>query len=431
MSLLGWPLIIVVLGISLICTFASRFVQFRYFIQGFKELFFPPKQDTAGDMTSLQAFINTLSTNLGNGSIAGMATAIFSGGPGAAFWALLFGIILMAVRYAEVYLSVYFAQTVSKDMTLGGPMIYLRYVVGGRSLAYVYALSCFFFGLTGANALQTNSISLSLQATCGLSTWLTAFIMLLFTFYILLGGAPRILAFSERIVYVKVIVFLTATLLILLFNWSAIGSALYLIIRSAFSSHAFNGGVIGFSVQQAIRFGMNRSIFATESGLGTAAILFGFTGKTNPVESGVLAMMSTFISTLICFIIALCIVVSGVWNSGLTSTPLVIASFSTVFGSFGGPIVTFLAISFGIGVLVSYIYITRAAWLFLTGGSYVSVFIFCYAAAAFAGAIASVESVWLLIEIVNGVMLVVNLFGILYLMPVIARGLYNYEQLHS
>ena len=149
------------------------------------------------------------------------------------------------------------------------------------------------------------------------------------------------------------------------------------------------GGVIGYTIQHAIRSGMSKSIFATESGLGTAAILFGHTGSKTPVKDGIIATFSTFISVLVCFIVALCIIASGVWTTGLTSTPLTIAAFSTVFGEqFGGIAVSFLSISFGVGVLVSFAYITREVWLFLTNNKYANIFPMIYCLFAFGGRIA-------------------------------------------
>jgi AGCS family alanine or glycine:cation symporter len=205
-------------------------------------------------------------------------------------------------------------------------------------------------------------------------------------------------------------------------------SALHLIITSALTPSALAGGAFGFTIQEAMRYGMLRSIFATESGLGTAAILFGFTGSDQPIKDGLMSMISTFVSALVCFLVGLCIVASGAWSSGLDSTALTIASFETVFGQFGGWIVSFLSITFGIGVLVTYAYITRAAWLAVTNGKYLMVFTVSYALATFLGAIMPVQMLWDAIDVVNATMLIINLAGIAYLLPVIVKGLRAYKQ---
>lgn len=437
--LISWPLFAYVIGISLICTIALRFIQFRYFFYAWKHVLFPAKPELSKehgkiDMTPLQAFINTLSTNLGNGAIAGMAVAIYAGGPGAAFWVLVFGFMVMILRFAEVFLSMYYGgQMSSQEATkLGGPMLYLRHVPFGKTLAFLYAAICLPFGLIGGNSSQSSAISVSLVTTFGkygVTALMVAIALFIFMLYVVLGGAERVVKISERIMLLKVIVFFGSTLLVLGYHFTSIGSALSLIFSSAFTSRAATGGLIGFSVLQAIRYGMGRAIFATESGLGTAAILFGHTGSKEPVKDGIISTLSTFLSTLVCFIVALCIVVSGTWNSGLQSTDLTIAAFSTVFGpDLGGIIVSFLSISFGIGVAVAFAYVSREVWLYLTGGKWVNLFSIIYCLFTFWGALFNAQAVWDATMIPVGLLLIINLFGIIYLLPVIKKSVGSFIQ---
>ncbi len=423
--ILGWPLMIYVVAASIICTIFFKWIQFRYFFYAWKVILFPRRNEKAqeriGDMTPVQAFVNTLSVSLGNGSIAGMATAIYAGGPGSAFWVLIFGFLLMSVRFAEVYISTLYGARAATSSVLGGPMLYLKDVFCGKFLAYCYALLCLLFGLTIGNAMQANSIQLSIATTWGISPLVTAVFLLFFVLYIVFGGASRIVKASDRIVPVKVGVFFLSAFAILIYHYQSLAHALYLIVTSAFQPTAVAGGIVGFTVTQAIRYGMARSIMATESGLGTAAILFGFTGSDEPMRSGLMGMVGTFVSTCVCFLVALCIVVSGVWNTGLNSTALTIAAYNTVFGNFGGWIVSFLSISFGIGVLVTYAYIARASWLFLTNGRFDIIFSILYCLFSFGGALVNVEVVWSTGDIINAGMLIINLFGILFLLPRISK----------
>ena len=420
----SWPGIILLLGATLFCTIAFRFVQLRAFIRMWKETLFPTSvQEHTGDISPMQAFVNALSSSLGNGAIAGIAVAIYTGGPGAALWVLILGMGLMAVRFAEVYLSIAYGADKSKTVLLGGPMVYLKQVFGGQHLAYVYGLSCFIFGLIGGNAAQANSISLSFATTWGVPVMVAALVLFAFVGYVVLGGAKRIAQISDIIVPIKVIVFFTATGLVLVYHAGALADALRLIVLSGLSSEALAGGIVGFSLQQALRSGLLGVAFATEAGLGSSAILFGSSGSNDAVRSSLMAMLSTFISVLAAFIVALCIVVSGVWQSGSTSTALTIAAFNTVFGSFGGWIVSFLSVVFGIGVLVSYAYITRSAWLYLTNGRYEKAFVVMYCVTSFLGALVKVDIVWNSINVVMAVMLFINLFGIVCLTPRIARDL--------
>lgn len=429
-AVVGWPLMIFVITVSLVYTIALRGVQFRYFFSSWKATLFPSKKsETVGDMSPFQAFIGTINSNLGNGSIAGMATAIYAGGPGSALWVVIFGLILMAIRFAEVYVSALYGMKEKSDNALGGPMLYLKDVAGGSFLPYLYAIFCLLFGLLGGNAMQANSIRVSLDTTWSIAPMITGVILFAFVLYILLGGAHRIIQFSLRIVPIKVAVFVLSATAVLVYHYKMIPSALHMIIANGCGMSAFAGGVVGFSLQQIIRAGMTRSIFATESGIGSAAILFGSTGSTDPIQSGLMGMVSTFLSTLTGFIVALCIVVSGVWDCGLNSTALTIASFETVFGQFGGWIVTFLSVSFGFGVLVSYAYIARVLWLFLTGNRYPLGFVALYSLCTLGGAISSVDLVWDLIGISLAGTLLINLYGLLMLLPKIRPALI--EQLRS
>ena len=172
------------------------------------------------------------------------------------------------------------------------------------------------------------------------------------------------------IVPLKVGLFFVSAVMILMFHYQSIIPALKLLLI-ADSTAAFAGGIAGFTIQQAMQYGILRSINATESGLGTAAILFGSTGSVHPVRDGIMAMATSLVSALVCFTVSLCIVASGVWNSGATSTALTIAAYQSVFGSIGGWLVTFLSTAFGIGVMVSYAYITKAAWDTITGNRFV------------------------------------------------------------
>jgi len=349
MWLLGWPLIVYTVAVSIICTVAFSFIQFRSFFKAWRVILFPDKTVTDGDMTPLQAFINTLSTNLGNGSVVGAATAVVMGGPGAGIWVLFFGMILMAVRFAEVYASTYYGAKAPKGTTLGGPMLYLKEVPGGKFLSVLYAIFCLLFGLIVGNAMQTHSISYSLLTTWGVNSYVSAVGIALFICYVVFGGAKRIVAISDYLVPVKVIIFFGASIIIIGYHFGALIPALHLMIKSAVRPDAVAGGLVGFTVMQAMTYGLNLSVTATESGLGTAAILFGYTGSKDPMESGLMGMISTFVSSLVCFLVALCIVISGVWDSGLQSAALTIASYNTVFGAWGGWIVSFLSISFGMG----------------------------------------------------------------------------------
>lgn len=421
---LGWPIIFYVVPISILCTFFLGFVQIRYFFTAWKLTLCPSKEanQSSGEMTSLQAFLNTLSANLGNGSLAGMATAVYAGGPGAALWVVIIGLLLMSVRFVEVFLGADYSRERTRP-GLGGPMLYMKDVPGGSFLLWTYAIVGTFFGIIVGNGIQANSVCNSVTSTWGVYPIITAVILLFFSLYIVSGGAQRVAKASEAIVPIKVILFFSTSLFVLCYHYQNIPQALHLIVQGACGSLALAGGVVGFCMQQAIRFGMSRSIMATESGLGTAAILYGATGSKEPVKDAIMSMLSTLISTIVCFIIGLAIVASGVWSNGMTGIALTIATYQTVFGAAGGWIVSFLSISFGIGVLVAFAYIGRETWFFVTGGRYGRLFEVVYCIVSFVCALASVELVWIMAELSGAIMLIANLWALVWLLPRTKRAL--------
>lgn len=418
----GWPLLIFVLTISVITTVMLGLIQFRKFFEAWRLTLFAGPAELVGDMTPFQAFLNALSTSVGNGSIAGIATAVHMGGPGAALWIFVFGLLSMALRFAEVYLSIDFAPIKQLHGTIGGPMIYLRKLPGGAFLSKGFALFLLFLSLSSGNAMQANSISIGFVRILPISSFVVASLLLLFIGYVMAGGAQRIVKVSDMIVPFKVGLFFCTAIIILLYHWQSLMHAFYLMGVGALYPQALIGGATGFMVQKAMRYGIVRSVNATEAGLGTAGVLFGGTASKEPYTNGLMSMVSVFISAnLVCFIVALMIIASGVWNSGQTSLDLTISAYETVFGALGGWIVTLLSVSFGMGVLVAYGYIARSCWFFLTGGRFQRVFEILFCSVTFLGAIAEVELVWNAADLANAGLLITNLLGILYFLPYLRR----------
>lgn len=429
----GWPLIVVFVIVGGISTIILNFVQFKYFIKSWKLVLFPDKSEKTltGDaqMTSFQAFINTLGTSTGNGSIAGIGTAIYTGGPGAAFWILVAGVFAMALRFMEVFLATYVIGKYNFRTAKGGPLVYLHLVPGGSFLPYVYCVFLFLYGLTSGNAMQANSIGLGLSRASGgmIEPIYVAMFLTLFVVYVLMGGAKRILQISDRLVPFKVAIFIVSSLIVLIYHSNAILGAFTLIWQGAFSPSAVAGAAIGITVQQTIRSGFARSLNAHEAGLGVAGIFFGTSNSKEPVDDSIMSMLGAFISSyVVCFMVALCIIVSGVWNSGLNSTALTISAFNTVFGVYGGWVVTFCAASFGLGVMVSFAFIVHECWNFLTGGRFGKMAYLIYILVTFFGTLAKVDLIWNTNDIVNGLMLLINLYGMVWFLPVIREAINKY-----
>lgn len=428
----GWPLLVGVFLASVFVSLQLRFVQFRYFFSSIRMLFSANDHDAsnkkASELTAFQAFINTLGANIGNGSLGGIPVAICTGGPGAIFWLLVMSTFAVALRYAEVYLGMVFIGKHRFGSAKGGPMLYLSLLPGGFVLSYAFALFCFGYAIFAGNIIQCNTVGLALQKTWSIDPYYTAFFVLAFILYILVGGSARVVNVLDKLVPFKVALFIGSCLIVLMYNYQAIPHAFYLIWQGAFHPQAFIGGSLGYALQTVMTVGLQRSVLIHEAGLGTAAVAFGSTTGQFAVKDSILSMLSVYINThIICLMIGLALLTTGVWNNGETSSALVVSAYETVFGSFGGWIISFLSINFGISVLVSYAYLGKVCWNFLTGGRLMFVFPIVYATAAFIGTFMKVSLAWDLADIVNAGLLIVNILGLVWFMATIRQGLKDYE----
>ena len=428
----SFPFLIAVLGICVFVTLRLRFVQFRYFIDALKMVFAPAEtgeSKKAGELTSFQAFINTLGANIGNGSLAGIPVAIYLGGPGSIFWLLVMSTFAVALRYAEVYLGMNFIGKFKYGSAKGGPMLYLSMMPLGPILSYSFGFACLGYSIICGNIVQCNAVGLAFNRAWGIDPYYTAFFVLMFIGYVLFGGSDRIVKYLDLLVPFKVGLFVLSSLCVLVYHYQAIPHAFYLIFQGAFSPESIGGGAVGFTLQKVIATGFQRGMFIHEAGLGTAAVAFGATAGKDPAKDSIMSMLSVYINThVVCLMVGLSVIASGVWNNGETSSALVISAYETVFGAFGGWIITFLVMNFGISVLVSYAYIGNICWSFLTGGRALFIFPFIYAAGAFFGTYMEVDLVWSISDLINATLFVINMIGLLWFTGVIRSGLLNYEK---
>lgn len=415
----GLPLIVFIVGVGVTATVRLYFIQFRKFFSSWK-LILAKEEGSTGEISPFQAFLKVLSSSLGNGALAGIAVAMHAGGPGAAFWIFVFGFIAMILRFAEVCLATSFSAISTTGRVLGGPFLYLQQLPGGKYLPSIYAVMCLCYGFFSGTAMQCNSIVNALTEVVDVSPFVIASLLTVFILYTLLGGSKRIIKANSIIVPLKVILFFFFCTGVLLYHWAAIPAALLLIVKAAFNPQAVVGAAAGLSVIRVFSLSVTKVINASEAGLGTAAVIYGSTGSKNPLHDSLTAMLGTFISlNLVCFMVALSIVASGALASGQTGAALTSIAFQSVFGVFGGWIVTLLSILFGIGVFVAYGYVGRQCWFFLTNDRFEHAFTFIFCALSFWGAVSDVPVVWATIDIINAGNLIINLSAILYLLPYI------------
>lgn len=409
----GIPIIVFIIGVGLICTFLFRFVQFKYFFSGWKLLgaMEGKSSEDKNTISPMQAFINALSASLGNGGLAGMAVVLVMGGPGTAFWVFMLGFISMAIRFVEVYGGIVLAQE-----GYPGPLAYIKELPYGQFFVRFYAFVFFLYIVFAGMSMQTNSIGLSLQKSFGFCPIRIGVGFALLFLYILLGGSRRIMKASEYIIPTKVFLFFIGIIILLVYHHANIIPAFYLVMDQAFTTNAIVGGVAAYTMQRAITVGFSKALNATEVGVGTAGIFFGATESKAPLKTSIISMLTAFISTnLVCAAIIFAIVTSGVsLTSGATSTELVIIAFETVIGKFAGPAVTFLSFAFGIGVIVAYTFLGYKIWEFLFGKSTLFIYYFLVVFIGFVGPIVSVDFVWNSVDFLVGILIFINLLGLLW-----------------
>ena len=428
----GWPLLCIIMCVGLLASIATNFVQVRYFFTSWKLLLFPKKDEgetiKGAQLSPYQAFLGALGTSVGNGNIAGISTAVACGGPGAGVWILVAGFIGMVLRFAEVYLGIYFNKHKIRGVR-GGPVAYLSQLPGKTFMPYVFALLFFFYALTSGNAMQANAIGDAIHSTWGINHKLIALGITLFLIYAIMGGAKRVIAISDRLTPFKVLAFFISAIIVLVYHHQMIIPALKLIFSSAFSYKAVAGGTAGFTLQQIIKHGFTRAFNSTEAGFGTAASFFGESGSKHPTNDAIISMVGVFISTVfVCFLMAMVVVASGVWNNGAIGSALAIDAYKTVFGFYGGWVVTFVAASFGLGVMVAFLFIGKTGFFFLTKGRGEKWFYIIFCTVTFMGTIQKVDMIWKINDLVNGLLLLVNLYAIVLFVPLLHKAIINYKR---
>ncbi|MCX5923820.1 MAG: amino acid carrier protein [Candidatus Dependentiae bacterium] len=428
------PFLLFFFGACVYMTVQLNFIQFRYFLQSVRSVFQPSKKsnsiEESGQLSPFQAFINTLGGNIGNGSLAGIPVAICVGGPGAIFWLLLMSTFSVSLRFAEVYLATYFSDKATAQKS--GPMYYLSLVPGGAVLSALFGIFGFAFMLTGGNLIQCNAIGLAVFKSWGIAPMITAVFVTLFVTYIVVGGSSRIVQYLDKLVPVKVYGFLISAIIVLAYHYASIPHALYLIVSLAFDPQAALGGTLAFALQQSIATGFQQGVNASEAGLGTAAVAFGTTKGQDPMTSGIMSMLSVYINThLVCFLVALSVIASGVWNNGETSSALLISAYETVFGAMAGLIVTVLVTMFAISVVVAYAYNAKVCWDFLLKGKFSWGFPVVYVLCAAYGVLMNAKIVWVINSVTTAGLFAVNVVGLLYFTKTIKAGLHAYRTKHQ
>ncbi|KPL05014.1 MAG: hypothetical protein AMJ73_02925 [candidate division Zixibacteria bacterium SM1_73] len=416
-------LIIFLLFTGVFLTIRYRFIQIRKFGHGVGLItgrYEDPKDE--GEITHFQALSAALSATIGTGNIAGVATAIVSGGPGAVFWMWVTGALGMVNKYNSALLGLNFRKIHPDGTASGGPMYYLERGLKVKFLGWLFA----FFGAVASfgigDMVQANSVAKPLEENLGIPSLATGLIVALFVGLVIIGGIKRIGRVASRVVPFMCVVYILGALIILLTNLEKLPYAVGLIIKHAFSPTSAAGGFLGATVAQTIRFGVARGLFSNEAGLGSASIAHSAAKTKEPVREGLVAMLGPFVDTIvICSMTALVIISTGAWTSGLTSSPLSAHAFELGLPVVGKWIVTFGLVFFAFSTMLTWSYYGDRCSEYILGSKAVMPYRWLFVMCIPIGAVVKIDLVWLLTDIMNGFMAFPNLIGILGLSGLVAR----------
>ena len=420
----GPPMLVAILGTGFFLMAGLRLMPILRLGTGFRLLWQgrEPGEAGTGEISPFNALMTSLSATIGTGNIAGVATAIFLGGPGALFWMWCTALVGMATKYAEAVCAVRYREVDDLGNHVGGPMYYIK---NGLSAKWLWLAPTFavFGALAGfgiGNTVQANSVASVIDASFGVPTWITGLVLMVLVGAVLLGGIKRIAQVAGALVPFMAISYILAGLIVLVINLDGVPMAIGLIFSHAFTPVAAEGGFAGAAVWAAIRFGVARGIFSNEAGLGSAPIAHAAATTKNPVRQGLVAMLGTFIDTIIvCTITGLAIVTTGVWTSGETGAALTSAAFEASIPGVGGYLVTIALAIFAFTTILGWSFYGEKCVAFLLGVRSIMTFRILWILAVPVGATIDLGFVWLLADTLNAMMALPNLLALLLLSPIV------------
>jgi AGCS family alanine or glycine:cation symporter len=412
-------LLILLFGSGLFLTARYGVVQVRRFGDALRTFIAQGEQGAVGVLSPFQAFMTALAATIGTGNIAGVAAGIVSGGPGALFWIWCYGFVATAVKFSEAVLGVTFRDT-RDGLTRTGPMYYLRDGLKSPALAWIYALVAGVAALTTTPFTQTNSIALVMRTIVGVPPWITGIAVAVLTWLVIIGGIKSIGRAAEKLTPLKVGLYLSGGLFVIVSFASHLPEVLALVVREAFSMRAVAGGSLGFVV--AMRYGLARGMYANEAGYGTAAVAYGTAQSRRPVQQGLNAVMEVFIVSFVTSSIsALTILLTGAWLSGQTSTAAVAVAFNAAIPHAGGYIVAISVFLFGYTTLIGWAFYGEQFLTYILGPRVVVPYRWIYCLLIPLGAMTKVELVWAWGDLMNALQVLPNIIGVLGLSGLVAR----------
>lgn len=428
----GPAMLILLVGTGIFLTIGTAFIPLRKIGYGLRMLWAGRKPtDEKGDISPFNALMTAMAATVGTGNIAGVATAIALGGPGAIFWMWMTALVGMATKYAEAVLAVRYREVDSRGNYQGGPMYYIKNGLGKKWkwLAFLFAA----FGTVAAfgigNTVQANSVAQVVASNFNVPTWVSGAILAILTAVVLIGGVKRIGTVAGKLVPFMALAYVAGALIIIVMQFDQVPAALGLIVSDAFTGTAAAGGFAGSTVMMAIRFGVARGVFSNEAGLGTAPMAHAAAKTNDPVRQGVIGMLGTFIDTIIiCTMTALVIVLSAGWTqidpatgqqfSGAALTSL---AFGQALPGIGNYVVTIGIMLFAYTTLLGWSFYGERCAEYIFGVKSIAPYRVLWIISIPIGAMAELNPLWLLADIMNALMAIPNLIALLLLSPVVFK----------
>lgn len=425
----GPPLLVLLVGTGIYLSTRLALLQVFKLPKALK-LIFTAESKGQGDISSFAALATALAATVGTGNIVGVATAIKLGGPGALIWMWVAAFFGMATKYAEGVLAIKYRTQDANGEIAGGPMYYIVNGMGKnwKPLAVIFSIFGVMVALLGSGTFtQVNSITDSLNNSFGFNPKIISILLAILVAIVVFGGIQSVSKVAEKVVPFMALIYILAALTVLIFNASAILPSVMLVLKSAFTGQAATGGFAGATIMVAIQAGIARGVFSNESGLGSAPIAAAAAKTEEPVEQGLVSMTGTFIDTIIiCTLTGLTIIVTGGWSSALNGASLTQQAFSTVFGQFGIFAMTISLVLFAFTTILGWGYYGERCFEFLFGTRAIPIYRFIFVLMVAIGGYLKLELIWIIADIVNGLMAIPNLIALLALSPIIIKETKSY-----
>lgn len=427
--LTGSVLIIALVGIGLLFTFKLGFIQIRGFKDGWNRTFgglFSKKGDAGKDgMSSFQALATAIAAQVGTGNIAGAATAIAVGGPGAIFWMWISAFLGMSTIFAEAVMAQKFKQVSDDGTVTGGPVYYIRGAFKGtfgKVLAAIFAvLIIFALGFMG-NAVQSNSIAASWNTAFGIPKIAMGIFIAVVSLFVFTGGMKRIAKVTELIVPIMAAFYIVGSLIVIFANVTAIPAAFHDIIVGAFKPAAVAGGAMGATLKLAVQKGVARGLFSNEAGMGSTPHAHAVAKVKHPVEQGFVAMIGVFIDTFVILnLTALVIITTGSRTSGFTGAQLSQYAFSTLYGKFGEIFIAICMLFFAFSTIIGWYFFGEANIRYLFGAKAVKIYSIIVCICVALGSLQEVELVWNMADCFNSMMVIPNAIALVALSGLVKK----------